>query len=742
LLAACGGRVAVPGAPPAPDALARANVLRTQSSTQHDLGRRRLDAPVRVVVVLNYNHQAELDRFVASLGTGGSRHRFLTRDAFAARYAPTAAQSRHVVSALRAGGLRVDRVFANRLVIDASGPSGAVERFFGTQIHDVAQGRYGTAYRSVQPVRAPSSIGALVHDVVINTVVSARPLIADDGASPAENVVENPGFESGKLAPWTSCGNARAAISKVKPHGGRYDALAGTTDAGAGEIDGTSAICQTVDVPEKAVLSVWLKGVANEQLGGDSFAFVGIAPSPGKKTQYLAKLVTSNGGWKAATYSLAAYANKRETLVFGVRGTGKKHVFDGLYIDDVSLTGVPSPSPSPSPTAPASATPSPSPSQSPKPSASPSATPVPTPTPVPTLGPPLAGPTYGPHDGWGPRGVADGFAFPVQSGYNGSGQTVAVVMDATPSPADLATYLQHYADTQYGTYSSEPVDGGGGADAEGTEEADLDVQTIAGLAPGANVVVYAIPALAPTYIVDAYNAILTDGKAAVVSSSFGGCESDDSGTNQVAEGAAATGITFAAGSGDWGSLCYLDGSTYPFGVNAPASDPYFVAVGGNNAAGFPVTNPQAWYDELGCECATGGGVSTEWTPRPSYQTSVPGTSSSGRNVPDIAYPANYTDIVYNGSWTSVSGTSWATPIYAAFAAQLNEVCGHSVWGITALYGDFAANGYSDFIDVTSENNQVSERNPGASYYTAATGYDNVSGIGLPTGAVATHVCSQ
>ncbi len=47
------------------------------------------------------------------------------------------------------------------------------------------------------------------------------------------------------------------------------------------------------------------------------------------------------------------------------------------------------------------------------------------------------------------------------------------------------------------------------------------MQTIAGLAPGANIIVYHIGSLGDQQIEDAYNKVLTDGKASAVNSSFG-----------------------------------------------------------------------------------------------------------------------------------------------------------------------------------------------------------------------------
>ena len=58
--------------------------------------------------------------------------------------------------------------------------------------------------------------------------------------------------------------------------------------------------------------------------------------------------------------------------------------------------------------------------------------------------------------------------------------------------------------------TNEAVDSGGKGD---DPETDLDVQTISGLAPGANIIVYDMGSLTDQNIENAYNKVLSDGKA-------------------------------------------------------------------------------------------------------------------------------------------------------------------------------------------------------------------------------------
>lgn len=279
------------------------------------------------------------------------------------------------------------------------------------------------------------------------------------------------------------------------------------------------------------------------------------------------------------------------------------------------------------------------------------------------------------------------------------------------------------------------VDGSVGTDS--AFEATLDTETVGGLAPGANIIIYEIPELNDIDIDDANNQVISDGIAKVVSMSFGGCESPDTpyGQAPIFATGAGDGITYLASSGDQGNECAASASSFTPGVNYPASDPNVTGVGGNESLSS-LTNPVAWNDNVGSsQGATGGGVSASFT-LPSFQTGVSGlASTANRNVPDIALPAVNVAVYQGGSWLGGLGTSWSAPEMAAMIAELDEYCGANLGNVNpALY--MASS--SDYIDVTSGNNQFGTSSP---YYTATTGYDNTTGLGMPMGmSLAGSVC--
>ncbi len=219
---------------------------------------------------------------------------------------------------------------------------------------------------------------------------------------------------------------------------------------------------------------------------------------------------------------------------------------------------------------------------------------TPTPTPVPTgtfapgadaTMPPIS---ELPQRGiWAPYQVASALKFPVIGGYSGVGQTIAIVGDATPSPADVNGFLAGVGLTARAGGALKVVNIDGGPDGTGAangddQEAALDVETALAMAPGATVEFLAIPNLDTSAFLAAEQHVLTDSlKPIVVSESFGGCEYNSSAEDSLFAQAAGKGIAYTASSGDQGNECYVSGTTYTPGPNYPASNPNVIGVGGN-----------------------------------------------------------------------------------------------------------------------------------------------------------------
>ena len=194
------------------------------------------------------------------------------------------------------------------------------------------------------------------------------------------NVVANPGFETGSLSSWTSCGSVNDPVaSTTKAHTGTYSARIGSTSTP--EVNGTAAVCQTVTVPAAATLPFWVyEGTTDTITYVDQEADI-LSTSGTNLTQLYAE-AKSTGGWVEKSFSLSAYAGQTVQLYFGVKGNGysKDYVYE--YLDDVSLTGS---SPTASPSAAPTATPTGTPTGAP--TGTPTSTPPVAPTATPTVAP-------------------------------------------------------------------------------------------------------------------------------------------------------------------------------------------------------------------------------------------------------------------------------------------------------------------------------------------------------------------
>jgi hypothetical protein len=729
----------------------------------------------------------------------GSYRHFLTPEEFAQRYGPTQQQEESVVQALQAAGFTITQRFPNRTVVDATAPSSTVERFFSTEMHTVQQGKYGERFTNIRGGTVPSGIASLVRTASLSNLVTVRTVVDQTGGplnakhiEPGDKVpghsaagrevaaskriqvkpdagcsgqlLLNPGFESGNVD-WATTADVITDDSADAYAGSWFSWLDGYTTKE------TDTLKQTVAIPAgcTATLTYELFISTNERSSAGALDTMALTVN-GTTEQTFSNKTTTGGAYELETVNLSAFAGTNATILWTSNQTGSRAT--NFFIDSTALTlsgGTATPTPTPVPTATPTpkptatpvptATPTVAPTATPKPTATPTgATPTPTPkptnsptsTPVPTSTPTATPvPTSTPSGGCngaaadnGPlsnssgtlaTGVAKPFDFPVQHGCNGAGYTAAIIIDDAVNTSYVAKYLSAAGVTQTGTITNEAVDGGGTGD---DPETDLDVQTISGLAPGANIIVYDIGSLSDQAIEDGYNKVLSDGKASAVNSSFGGCESSDpsfeSATNSIAEQGASEGVEFSASSGDTGSD-ECGSSDNAIGVSAPAGDPYFTSIGGVNftysTQGVLETVTAG---DTGCNggvnntCYGGGGVSTT-VPLPSWQSGIAGMITSGRNQPDISLPFDPVAVYTGGAFAEYLGTSWSSPASVALFIEADELHGTKLgWLNPTLYSLFSSTGYADYYTPCTSGNNIA-------YSCNATQYNQAAGIGTPKG---------
>jgi kumamolisin len=258
-------------------------------------------------------------------------------------------------------------------------------------------------------------------------------------------------------------------------------------------------------------------------------------------------------------------------------------------------------------------------------------------------------------------------------GYEGAGQTIAIVTLAALDPGAASYYWNKIAKipSTGRTVTVHNVDGGPGApsDAAGSGETDIDVEQSGGLAPGANVIVYQAPNTDYGFA-DGFFDAASQNIASSVSASW--LESETYLQSTIASGTespgyqaafdeaflemAAQGQSGFIASGDWAAYtAHVDLGTTNLSVGTSSDSPYITAAGGTTmpwsgtfsgpggTASVSVTQQRTWgWDYMWAPIAKISGESLEASAesqvngsgggfslieaRPSYQQGVSGVN--------------------------------------------------------------------------------------------------------------------
>jgi subtilase family serine protease len=306
-------------------------------------------------------------------------------------------------------------------------------------------------------------------------------------------------------------------------------------------------------------------------------------------------------------------------------------------------------------------------------------------------------------------------------------------------------------------------------------EVALDIEYAHTTAPGANILLVATPTAEtlgvqgfPNFM-NAEQYLVDNHLADVVTQSFGAAEGSFASTQSLLNlrhafiSGTAAGMTFLASSGDDGSTgtkktpVSSGGTLLPTPeVGWPASDPLVTAVGGTNLCTDVATGTTVNSVNAPATCQNNSGVrETAWNgsgggyskvfARPAYQASLPAGSASipstTRGVPDISMDASCSTWVVVldtapgfGGYFGVCGTSAASPMFSGLVAIADQMAGHDLGNINgSLYRIANSASYgTDMFDVTvGDNIQAGTGIPG---FTAAKGWDAVTGLGTPNAA--------
>ena len=316
----------------------------------------------------------------------------------------------------------------------------------------------------------------------------------------------------------------------------------------------------------------------------------------------------------------------------------------------------------------------------------------------------------------------------IKAGYDGTGQTVALVeaygypqaeADANSAATLFGLPALNSANFQVIYPEGQPQDPNAASLTGWDTEIALDVQSAHAAAPGAKILIVASAGQDNEDQIASLTYIISKKLANTVSSSWendseivsGSAEEDA--FNTVLETGVAAGISFQFSSGDGGDL----GLGTPVGdVDIPSNSPYATGVGGTSVLNNPygsgqiVTgwgNNESYLNDFGdvslfagFNGGAGGGES-QYFKKPTWQSALPGTY---RQVPDVSaladpftgFPILITSdgVVYGEVW---GGTSLASPIFTAIWAIADQYNGKPLGFAAPIVAKLKAGAITDVV---------------------------------------------
>jgi subtilase family serine protease len=323
---------------------------------------------------------------------------------------------------------------------------------------------------------------------------------------------------------------------------------------------------------------------------------------------------------------------------------------------------------------------------------------------------------------------------------NGNGQAVGLLEFAGYNLSDVTQTFSNAGQSYSVPINNVLLDGATGVGTGyGEAEVVLDIVQAIAMAPGLSQVrVYIGSGSDDAHVL---NSIASENIVKQVGCSWSWKPDDPVAADVFFQEFAAQGQSIFVASGDSGAF---DAAISPFFY--PQEDAYVTSVGGTHLttsrAGGPWVSETAWNSQSG---GSGGGISPDNIPIPSWQAGVANSSNAGstvlRNVPDVAMEGDFDNYVCSmGSCAgNFAGTSFAAPRWAGFMALVNQ---QAVEAGTAPQGGIGfinpalyrigngSNYSSELHDINVGNNDTANQ---PTWYNAVTGYDLVTGWGSANG---------
>src|SRR5207249_2375723 len=156
--------------------------------------------------------------------------------------------------------------------------------------------------------------------------------VAVTGYTPAANVVQNPGFETGGLGSWSASGAFTPVVSTTA-HSGSYSARLGSTSA----VNGNSTLTQTVAIPSgSSSLTFWYQPHCADTITYDQIQ-AQIRNASGATLATVLNVCSNSGAWTQVSYDTSSFAGQTVTLWFNDHDDGYPTDPTYFLLDDVAV---------------------------------------------------------------------------------------------------------------------------------------------------------------------------------------------------------------------------------------------------------------------------------------------------------------------------------------------------------------------------------------------------------------------
>jgi hypothetical protein len=204
----------------------------------------------------------------------------------------------------------------------------------GTVVASGTTGSLSYSWNTTTASNGAHSIYSKASDAAGNVGTSSMDSVT---ASNVQQLIQNPGFETGNLSYWTAGGVLAPSVTTANHNTGSYSAVLGSTTAP--EANGDSSIAQTVTIPSTSIgasLNYYYWSGCTDTLS-NAWQEVQVQNSSGVMLAQVQKTCSTTAGWTKVYFNLLPYKGQTLRIYLNAHGNGGNYQ-SFMYVDDVTVS--------------------------------------------------------------------------------------------------------------------------------------------------------------------------------------------------------------------------------------------------------------------------------------------------------------------------------------------------------------------------------------------------------------------